>query len=1017
MSISTIFFGQRVPHILAQALSNPPFETVQRTPQLSGSRFFFTVLAGLVLAFAFQMLLTNFSIALGISVLSTSDGSKTDQEGGGTVKTVGVAMGIWTLVSVSLALFGACALALRFSLLATPLEAITLALIIWATYFTALVWISSTTVGSLIGSVVNTATSSFQAIFGTAAAAMGAKTAQVEIVQTAEKAAAAIRRQVAADIDPEDLLDSVKNYVQELRSPGLDLQNIRQELAQTLQDTAGLDPIHLSQVNRDTFADLVRERTDLSKREQDRMVNQLERAWRQVAGEYQGRDRFKQLLDLVKTATPQQLLSDSLAKELQALIHDHRTQRQDRNLLIQGLNTLMGVALGRLDLSDVQVTQVSRQLKQAKQQVMDQVDQAYLALNPETEGPTLIATDVENYILNSPPWRLTRDRIPTDFWAVLLDPEADLATVKRQIAGLVTMDFDALLRSRGLFTQAQVDAIAAQLRATRQQVLNEVSVQLEDQQRDRLSKKTFTYLTHTPKDQLTPAHLQAAFGSLVADADADAQQLRQRFARLDRATLLTPLINRGDISSEEANHILEELQRVLDRTLAEAEGLQASVEYRVQQQWQQIQDYLRRTGKSELNPAGIQRDLETLLDDPQAGLRDLQVRLAQFDRDTLVQLLSQRDDLSDTEVQEILHSVEQSWSQVKHAPEILMAKAQAKYDQAREAIADYLRSTGKPELNPTGIKRDLQLLLEDPQAGYEAIYDRLTQMDRDTLVQLISQREDLSAQEVNRIIDQVQGTLQQIARAPRRLAQRTQDQLQSFQASLEDYLKSTHKEELNPEGIKRDVSVLLEDPRWGMERLGDRFAQMDRSTLVALLAQRPDMTQAEAEEVVDQIVAVRDQVRARITQVTEQVKAVLDQILRRIRNYLNGLERPELNYDEIRRDLRQLMDDPEAGFESLRDRLSHFDRETLVAVISSHDAIAEQDVNHLLDQIEATRVSLLQRAERVQVRFQERLETLKAQAGVQMEATRKAAAVAAWWLFATAIASGAAAAFGATLAL
>ena len=63
---ATVFTIETIPiHLAQQTVLSPPVS-------LSGSRFFFTVLAGLVLAFAFQMLLTNFSIALGISVLDTS---------------------------------------------------------------------------------------------------------------------------------------------------------------------------------------------------------------------------------------------------------------------------------------------------------------------------------------------------------------------------------------------------------------------------------------------------------------------------------------------------------------------------------------------------------------------------------------------------------------------------------------------------------------------------------------------------------------------------------------------------------------------------------------------------------------------------------------------------------------------------------------------------------------------------------------------------------------------------------
>ncbi|HEY9651200.1 MAG TPA: hypothetical protein V6C95_11095, partial [Coleofasciculaceae cyanobacterium] len=52
-----------------------------------------------------------------------------------------------------------------------------------------------------------------------------------------------------------------------------------------------------------------------------------------------------------------------------------------------------------------------------------------------------------------------------------------------------------------------------------------------------------------------------------------------------------------------------------------------------------------------------------------------------------------------------------------------------------------------------------------------------------------------------------------------------------------------------------------------------------------------------------------------------------------------------------------------------------------------------------------TRNSVLQRAERMQLEAQRRLDELKYQAQRQAEETRKAAATAAWWLFATALVS------------
>jgi ElaB/YqjD/DUF883 family membrane-anchored ribosome-binding protein len=112
-----------------------------------------------------------------------------------------------------------------------------------------------------------------------------------------------------------------------------------------------------------------------------------------------------------------------------------------------------------------------------------------------------------------------------------------------------------------------------------------------------------------------------------------------------------------------------------------------------------------------------------------------------------------------------------------------------------------------------------------------------------------------------------------------------------------------------------------------------------------------------------------------------------------------------------------VFDDPEAGFDAVRDRLSQFDRDTLVALLSSREDISEADANRIIDQIEGVRDSVLHRAERLQEEAQKRVKQLKKNAKQQVEETRKAAATAAWWLFGTALTSVGVAAFAGVMAV
>jgi nucleoid DNA-binding protein len=1026
----------------------------------SGPQFFVTLIAGVILAFAFQLLLTNLSVALGISVLGRSSDSEEqhhDSSGdslGGTIKKIGTAVGIWTLVTVSIALFIACLLAVKLSLTTSALFGAILGVVIWAAYFCILVFFSSTTVGSLIGSVVNTATSGFQTILGTATAALGARAVNNQVVATAEAAAAAVKRELGSGLDPASIRESIEDYLDTLRPPELDYNRIRGEFEKLVNDPelrslAGngspADVIdRLRNVDRNTFLNLISNRTDLSKRDANRLVDQLDNIWQQVVNQHQRKDPTAELLDYLKTVQPNAIDSNEFRTKLDQLTEEVRRQREllqqpqagqtsllrsagmdkaepsliDRAMQY-GVSTIIGTVMGRNDLSDLSVEKILDQLQILKDKTVDTTKQVTGQVAEKAPGSPFntIKADVENYLLNSYTWHFNRVTLESEFKDVLYDPQADPATVRRMLEQIDRSYFVDVLNRRGDLVQPRITEIADNLETIRTSVLSTVKTAENQEGVQTLRQEVEHYLRSVPREELTAETIDRDFTRLLHDTDVDYEVLRDRFGPLDRTTLLAILAQRQDVTPEEADRIVGQLESIRDRVLSESQSAQETAKNTALELRGRVENYLRNTHKDELNPEAIEREFRLLLDDPQAGAAALRSRLSQFDRNTLIALLSQRQDITPEEADRIISQLERVRDSVMNAPRAVVGKAKEQYDQTTMAIADYLRQTNLPELDPQGIQRDLQLLIQNPQAGGYALRARLSQMDRRTLVTLLSQRGDLTEEQVNRAIDQFQEAARNVVRAPRRLAARTQAQVQDFQTALSNYLRNTNKEELNPEGIQRDLQLLFSDPRSGFGNLRDRLSHVDRSTIVALLAQRQDMTEEEANRIVDQVLSVREQVMAQIQKVQNRIQSVIDSILARIRDYLNSLDRPELNYEGIRRDIRTLFADPKAGFEALRDRLGSFNRDTLVAVLSSREDISADDVNRIIDQVESARDSVLRRAERIQAETQRRLEEVKYQAQKQMRETRKAAESAAWWLFGTALVSGIVSAIAGALAV
>ena len=995
----------------------------------NGPQFFAALVAGVVLAFAFQLLLTNLGVAAGISMAggsskSNSSSSHHDDSSGGlgsTIKKVGTALGIGTLVSVTISLFFASFLAVKLGLFVAPLSGAIVGLVIWAAFFALMMFFSSQTIGSLLGSVANTATSGMQSILGTATAAIGAGAASKQVVNTAEAAAAAVRKELGMAIDPVSMRENVEDFLETVKPAGLDINKIAQDFERlldddNLQEIANADS--LSSVDRNTFIDLISDRSDISKQDAERIAGKLESVWNKSASKLKpSSDPIGKFTDYVKTATREQLTGTDLGDKIDSLIKEIGKNRssQSGNPIMKavtsfGGSSLANMVMGRSDLSDFDVDKVIGQFEQLQSQIGEQTDKVASQVGMKEEPQTTVKRDIKYYLNHAYPWQLKQQNLDREFRDLIYDPAADPLAVANELRQINRSYFVDLLKQKGLLSQAQIRSTANILEAIRLEVIATAEAAHAREKSIELMVQVEQYLTTTPKENFTPEKIQIEFKPILEDFDASYEELSTRLAVLDRPTLERMLETREDMNGVEISAIVGELELARDRVLEESQQSLSQAEATANRQWMQVQSYLRDTGRGELNPEGIKQELELMLNDPQAGSSALKARLASFDRDTLTQLLAQRQEFSEEQIDDVLDSVESVWMRAKSAPKELVGKAQEQYDQATSVISDYLRQTGKPELNPEGIERDLTLLFNNPKLGSKAIRQRLAAMDRDTLVQLLTQRQDLSEDDVNQVINDVQSSLRKIAKAPRRAAIRTQEKVRDFQGSIADYLRSTDKAELSPSGIKRDVELLLNDPRAGAESLKDRLAHFDRSTLVALLTQREDVSEDDVNQVVDQIMSVRDNALSQLQKVQDAVKSSVDRVLAKVQAYLDGLDRPELAYGGIKRDINVLFDDPQAGFDALKDRFSSVDRDTLIAVMSSRRDISEADANRIISQIERTRDRTLQRAERIQTEAALRLESAKKQAAMQVEETRKAAAAASWWLFLTALISAIAAA-------
>lgn len=481
-------------------------------------QFFVALIAGVIMAFGFQFLLTNFSIAAKISnwdeALPDDDDDESESLGTKIRKKEGL-VGAWVLVTVNIALFLACFLAVKLTSIASVDGAAIIGVVIWAAYFLTLVWLGSSAIGSLIGSLIKTAFSGFQGVMGTAGAAMSGKMASDQMVNTVEASVAAVRRELSSAIDPDSIRETVQDYVGSLQLPKLDVKEIRGQFEKLLGDAdikslAGSDV--LKNVNRQTFVDLVSNRTDFSKDEVNQVADQLEGVWKQTFGQQKQKDPNLELVDFLKFAAPDLLKSDELNAKLSQIIDTTKGDKSERsggvmNRTMQlGVEALVGTVLSRTDLSDLDVEKISGKLKELTAKGTEQAKS--LGSKVAEKVPALpfntVKADVENYLLNAQPWHLNRETIKQEFRDVIYDPEAAPGAVLRQLELLNPEYFVGILSRREGFAPEQAQEISEQLESVRQEVLEIVRDVAGKEQSQDLRSRIENYLRSTNKEELNP---------------------------------------------------------------------------------------------------------------------------------------------------------------------------------------------------------------------------------------------------------------------------------------------------------------------------------------------------------------------------------------------------------------------------------------------------------------------------------------------------------------------------------
>lgn len=227
-------------------------QTVERgiTPVLvEGGNFFVSIVAGVLLAIAFQLLLTALSVAGGISAVgnvekkaykndkkdSHSHNYDDDDDGMNMGQKISTGFGVWTMITTSIALFFASLFAVQLGLVGENFVGAALGLVIWAAFFIAMTYLEISAVSSMVGGLISTLKDGL-----TSASSMFTKSdtsAAKEVARTnAKEQARQMRKQFEKLFNTNDIDKKVDDYVQQLKPQRIDINNLKKQIKDLLTD-------------------------------------------------------------------------------------------------------------------------------------------------------------------------------------------------------------------------------------------------------------------------------------------------------------------------------------------------------------------------------------------------------------------------------------------------------------------------------------------------------------------------------------------------------------------------------------------------------------------------------------------------------------------------------------------------------------------------------------------------------------------------------------------------------------
>ena len=510
------------------------------------SNFFIVIIAGVILALAFQFILTALSVAVGVTAIgdvretfvksnanpgkdSDPDDYKFDQDYG-NVTPMGVKItsgfGIWSVITTSIALFGATAIAINLSTYISVPISLSIALVVWALFFIILFYFEARIANTVIGGLINTAVSGLRAS-STALQSLftpsDAKKADLVIGNTVDR----IRKEFDAGFDSNKLSNVLDSFLNKVDNKIPNYNDLKRDLESIASKASSKNSAGKYSAIQQVLTKAIDESSESDDSKTQGKVEQLKKVASEIKQSFEDgntstegiknvvtsfssmdkkeiNDKISQFENSLRTAVPDSFNKESLQKTISEIIDNPKvisSMISDNSSQITKEN-IVKVLSQNTNLEKDKLNTYADSVDNAVQSIIAKFDK-----NNEDSIIKAAEKSIASFLNNTGKKELNYDELKQDVIKMIDNPADSFDIIKSRVDGFDINTARALITNNKYIDESHIDNITSSIDDAKSFVQNKVSdIETKARQQFEMTKrKAVIQAEHTRKTAASAA--------------------------------------------------------------------------------------------------------------------------------------------------------------------------------------------------------------------------------------------------------------------------------------------------------------------------------------------------------------------------------------------------------------------------------------------------------------------------------------------------------------------------------